>query len=578
LLKETGFDDGVDASRLGDDEYVRQAKGVQEVNVVVARLVGSFKFERDLWLDAQRVGLPWAPIRRPEENAEDPHWWRRETFFTVEHPELGRSFTEVGAKWVAHGLSWRTGPRAPLLGEHNADVLSAADQREPRAELVDPAPGTIASAGVSKWGKPWALGGVRVLDLGWLVASAGAGRFLAALGAEVIKVEHKSKIDMMRPAGAMAPDGLRAEREAAVGPVTGSPTSSLNRGGAFMEINAGKRAISLNLKTAKGKELLKELVKNADVLVEGYSPGTLERMGLGYDVLRQINPRIVYVQQSGMGEGLYGSLRSFGPTAQAMSGLSDMSGLPEPYPPAGIGYSYLDWGGAYQLALAMVAGLFRQRTTGEGCRIESSQVEAGIYGTGTAVLDHSANGRRWQRYGNRSPFKPASPHGIYRVRGRDRWIAIAAFDESEWLALARTLARPEWTSDSRFASLDLRVAHQDELDALVDEATRDWDGVELMMELQDAGVPAGLCSTAEDRCEWDPQLAHLGWLMELDQSEIGRWPTKTPPAKFSETPPYQGGIVDRHGPSYGEDNDYVYGRLLGLEKDEIAALARDGVI
>src|SRR5690606_10305513 len=135
------------------------------------------------------------------------------------------------------------------------------------------------------------------------------------------------------------------------------------------------------------------LLGEVDVLVEGFSPGVLERMGFGWDVLRTINPRLVYVQQSGMGQrGLYGDLKSFGPTAQAMSGISDMSGLPEPYPPAGIGYSYLDWFGAYQIALAMMAGLFRQKTTGQGCWIDSSQTETGVYLSGTAILDHSVNG------------------------------------------------------------------------------------------------------------------------------------------------------------------------------------------
>jgi crotonobetainyl-CoA:carnitine CoA-transferase CaiB-like acyl-CoA transferase len=276
--------------------------------------------------------------------------------------------------------------------------------------------------------------------------------------------------------------------------------------------------------------------------------------------------------------GGYGRIKTFGPTAAALSGITDMSGLPEPYPPAGIGYSYLDCFGAYQIALAMVAGLYRQRTTGEGCWIDSSQVEAGIYLTGTAVLDRSVNGRRWSRYGNRSPYKQAAPHGAYRTLGDDRWIAVAAFDDTEWLALVRALGVSELADDPRFATLQLRLQNQDALDALIDLSTRTRDGVELMIALQAAGVPAGICETAEDRCDWDPQLDHLRWTVELDQTEIGRWPTRTAPTKFSETPAHQGGVVDRHGPNYGEDNRYVYEKILGLTPADIETLAADGVI
>ena len=305
----------------------------------------------------------------------------------------------------------------------------------------------------------------------------------------------------------------------------------------------------------------------------------MDRMGFGWEAMRKINPRLVYVQQSGMGQiGKYGRTRSYGPTAQAFSGISEMSGLPEPYPPAGIGYSYLDWFGAYQLATAMMAGLYRQRMTGEGCWIDSSQVEAGIYLTGPTILDYTANGRRWSRYGNRSPHKPAAPCGAYRCAGTDRWIAITAFTEEQWLALTRVLGVPEWANDPGLATLPLRLQNQDYLDALVTAATERHDPMALMTALQEAGVPAGVCETSRDRYEWDPQLRHLEWVVELEQTEIGRWPVKELPTKFSETPPYIGGVIDRHGPNYGEDNDYVLGELLGLDKEEIAELANEGVL
>lgn len=134
-----------------------------------------------------------------------------------------------------------------------------------------------------------------------------------------------------------------------------------------------------------------------------------------------------------------------------------------------------------------------------------------------------------------------------------------------------------WTADPKLATLALRLANQNYLDDLVNEATVAWEVFELMEAFQRAGVPAGVCQTAADRYELDPQLKHLEWLVELNQSEIGRWPVKEVPVKFSKTPPYIGGFLDRHGPSYGEDNDYVLRAILGLSQDQIAQLTREGV-
>jgi crotonobetainyl-CoA:carnitine CoA-transferase CaiB-like acyl-CoA transferase len=333
------------------------------------------------------------------------------------------------------------------------------------------------------------------------------------------------------------------------------------------------------LKHDKGRELLWKLIVDADVVVEGFSPGTMNRMGFGYSALKAANPKIIYVQQSGMGQiGTYGSFRSFGPTAQALAGLSEMSGLPDPFPPAGIGYSYLDWFGAYNMANAMLAALHRQRVTGEGCYIDSSQVESGTYLTGTAILDYTVNGRGWGRYGNRSPYKLAAPHGIYRARGDDRWVAIACFTEDEWTAAVDVLGLGIWVRDSRFATLESRLQNQDELDAAISDATQGWDPYELMNALQKAHVPAGVCQNAEDRCETDPQLKHLGWLTEVPQTEVGTWPAKEFPVTFSETPTFIGGLIGRHGPNYGEDNEYVYGTMLGLTKAEIQELEVEGII
>ncbi|GAA1836020.1 CoA transferase [Pseudonocardia ailaonensis] len=577
------------AGDLLDERYQGAGRETADARMKLAAqvdtMVGSLLYERDVWRDAQELGLPWTPIRKPEENALDEHWRIRGAFTEVFHPELGETFLYSGGKWVTEGMAWRGGPRPPLVGEHTAEVLDEWSASPPRRGPVHISPRRReATETAGPTGKPFALAGLRVVDLSWMLASAGAGRFLAAMGADVIKVEHISRPDRMRfsPLGAVPPGG-RAEREAATGPLPTPGFDGLeanpNRGGSFMEINAGKLGISLNLKHTRGRELLEDLIREADMVVEGFSPGTMVRMGLGYERLKELNPSIIYVQQSGLGElGTYGRARTFGPSAQAISGISEMSGLPEPYPPAGIGYSYLDWFGAYNMATAMLAALHRRDVTGEGCHIDASQGETGLYLTGTAVLDWSVNGRQWSRYGNRSPYKPAAPHGAYRVTGDDRWIAVGAQTEQQWEALVDVLGHPSWAADSRFTTLADRIAHQDDLDSALGAETSTWDGEALADALQARGVPAGVCQTAQDRVERDPQLAHLGWLVELDQSEIGRWPVKELPTTFSVTPPYIGGRYDRSGPSYGEDTEQVLGSVLGLTPSEVDKLREIGAL
>ena len=580
VLKEYGLGSAFDGPEYDTPDSRSSAAAIDRLSGAVEKLVGSTLFSADVWRAGQKYGLPWAPVRLPEENATDPHWLMRGAVAEIHEPSLDRAVTHIGSKWYSEDVPWAFGGPAPRIGEHTAAVL--ADWQTPSPQRP-PAPVTDAGEpeGLSIHGKPFALNGVRVIDLSWMLASAGAGRYLAALGADVIKVEHASRLDGMRTGQGLCPPGGRAERESASGPL---PTpvhdpANPNRSGSFMEINAGKRGLSLNLKSPEGKALLEDLIRGADMVVEGFSPGTMERMGLGYERLKELNPRIIYVQQSGLGEyGVYGRVRAFGPTAQAFTGISEMSGLPSPYPPAGIGYSYLDWFGAYNMANAMLAGLSRRNTTGLGCHIDASQGEIGLQLTGTAILDWSVNGRSWSRTGNRSPYVPAAPHGAYPSQGEDRWIAISAFTQEQWHAVAESLGRPEWLVDERLSGLASPVAHQDGLDELVAGATRGRVPAGLMTLLQQRGVPAGVCQDAEDRYEHDPQLAHLGWTVELPQSEIGTWPVKEHPVRMAATPAYMGGRLNRSGPNYGEDTDAVLAEILGFDDDRIRSLRTAGVV
>lgn len=537
---------------------------------VIQRFVRAFRYEDVPWPEAQAAGLLWAPVRKPHENALDEHWQLRSTFTDIEHPELGRSFRYPTSKWLSTATDWQPGKRAPLLGEHTQEVLSEP-VRKPRI----PAQPAARSTSLSPRGKPFALAGIRIFDFSWFLASAGGTRFLASLGAESIKVEWKANPDTRL--AAMAPVGGRAARLAATEPLPG--VTDPDMGGQFMHKNAGKKGLSLNIRHPKGLQIAKDLIRQSDIVAEGFSPGVLDRLGLGYDVLRSIRPDIIYIQQAGMGSaGKYGRFRTVGPIAASFAGTTEMSGLPEPAMPAGWGYSYLDWAGAYGFALALTGALLHRERTGEGQWIDSSQCEAGIFQTAVPVLDWSANERVWKRYGNRSPYKRAAPHGAYRCRGDDRWLAIACFDEAEWRSFTEVSGLVQLRADPRFATLAARLSHQDDLDRIVESWTQTTDAAEAMERLQAAGVAAGLCQTAGDRCDHDPQLRALEWMTEIAGTKIGKWPVPEFPVRLERTPAYAGGPIDRGAPCYGEDNHSILGTMLGYSASEIERLAEDGII
>lgn len=543
---------------------------------VIQRFVRAYTYAHLPWNEAQEAGLLWAPLRKPHENALDPHWLTRRSFADVEHPELGRSFRYPTSKWLSTATDWQVGRRAPLLGEDTERMLAAIPVlKTQRAQKPFKGPALLSARG-----KPFPLQGIRILDFSWFLASAGGTRIAAAMGAECLKVEWKENPDTRL--AAMAPVGGRAAREMATGPLKG--VSDPDMGGQFNNKNSGKRGLSLNIRHPQGLAIAKRLLAQCDVVAEGFSPGVLERLGLGYEVMKSLKPDIIYVQQSGMGSaGTYGRFRTVGPVAASFAGTSDMSGLPEPASPAGWGYSYLDWMGAYGFALAILGAIFHRDRTGEGQFIDASQCEAGMFLSGATVLDWSANARPWTRIGNRSPYKPAAPHGAYRCKpdaekGDDSWVAIACFDDEQWHALTEHAGLQALRADPRFTTLAARLVHQDALDESVSAWTQTQDAYEVMFQLQAVMVPAGVCQTAGDRCDRDPQLQALDWLTEVTGSKIGRWPVAEMPAKLSATPPYSGGPIDRAAPCYGEDNHGILQQYLGFSDEDIARLAHEGII
>ncbi len=410
------------------------------------------------------------------------------------------------------------------------------------------------------------LEGVRVIDLTRIVAGPNATRLLATMGAEVIRVEwHDDRaIDLLR--------GVRPT-------VPGGEADSVNRSGLFNNINPGKYGITLNMNVPQGRDLFKRLITRATVLCENYSPGQMERWELGYDTLREINPGLIYLQITGMGKsGTYKNYLSVGPTAQALSGLTHMSGFPEPMPPGGWGYSYLDHSTGYYGAMLVQAALLQRRRTGRGCYIDLSQTEVGIMLSGTATLEAQVTGKPTARHGNRMQAAAWAPHGAYPCRGADEWIAIAVQTDEQWEALVAEISAPGWTRDAHFQTTVGRKAHEDDLDRLLAECTKNEDRYDLMHRLQRRGVPAGVVQKSVDRYTRDPQLQERGYFVPLPQSEIGTWPIEGFPAQCQNMRIDVGGLPGRAAPIMGEDNDYVYRDILGLTPEEIAALREDWII
>jgi benzylsuccinate CoA-transferase BbsF subunit len=408
---------------------------------------------------------------------------------------------------------------------------------------------------------PLPLEGVRVIDFSWIVAGPQATRILADLGAEVIKVESESHIDSMR-----------------VGADVDPSQPSFNRSGFHNNLNRNKLGITANLAHPKGLEAVERLLAISDVVIENFSSGAFERMGFGWERLRAINPRLVYISMSGFGHsGRDSAYVTWGPTAQAISGVTAMSGLPS-HEPAGWGFSYLDHTAGYYGAIAALLALEERESTGRGRYIDIAQIETGLLLAGVPILDYQVNARPYERTGNRSRYPAVAPHGIYRcaddLDGNDRWLALAVERDEQWPALCEVLGLQELVADPRFASNLARVEHEDVLDALITSRSRCFEARELMYLLQARGVPAGVAQTTRDKMEYDPQLRERDFYPIADHPEQGAHRFEGYPARFSAARWRN----ERGAPCVGQHTFEVLKRLLGLSDEELLALSEEAAL
>jgi benzylsuccinate CoA-transferase BbsF subunit len=415
------------------------------------------------------------------------------------------------------------------------------------------------------------LRNVRVVDFSWVVAGPQATRILADLGADVIRVEYEGRLDSVRMGG----------------PVAGAPRGSVDHSPMFNNFNRNKRSVTLNVHHPGAMAMLHDLLRVSDVVIENFSARVFDNLGLGWEDLRRIHPGLIYVSVSGFGHlGRDKGYVTWGPTAQAVSGLTAMSGLPGEQP-AGWGYSYLDHTAGYYAALAIQIALYHRARTGEGQYIDMAQVETGMVLAGAQMLDFAVNGRGYLASGgppgNRSREPRIAPHNTYRCRparaddgalNADRWVTIVCETEDHWRALCRVAGDPQWTLDPRFATNAGRYQNQDALDALIETWTLGLDPYDVMYLLQAEGVPAGVVQTARDKQERDPQLHARGFYATAGHPLLGEHEFEGIPARFSRSR----WRVERGAPVLGEHKQAVYGNLLGRSDADLASLAEEAGI
>ena len=404
-----------------------------------------------------------------------------------------------------------------------------------------------------------ALAGYRVLDFGWVLAGAIPGMVLADMGAEVIKVETRQRLDYMRLGRPIVGDQPDPEQ---------NPM--------FHNVNRGKLSVTLNIGEPEAVDLAKRLVEKCDVVIENFSPGVMDRLGLGYETLRGIKPDIIMASISSTGqEGPLRDLRAYAPSIGALSGLDSTMGY-EGGGPLGLKHAFGDICGALHAVFAIVSSLYQRNQTGQGQYIDVSMLRATVVTQGAGLMEHALTGRALQPRGNYDPTMV--PYGNYPCApgsdgNDDKWISIAVATESEWQGLVSAMANPAWAKDQRFSSQYRRQRHRRELDALLSQWTAGHDPDALTDLLQRHGVAAAPVFSAEERL-FHPHFMQRGLYSDIDHPALGAEPIFNLMWRLSKTP----SAVRRHAPLMGEHNRQVLCDTLGLSEAQLAELEQRQVV
>jgi len=495
----------------------------------------------DLYREGQARHLSFTPVNRIDGVVADPHLAARGFFVDVAHAAA----TSLRYPGPPYRFS-----RTPARVRHAAPAAGA----DAKAVLADWTART-ASPEQTAGGEP--LADVRVVEFTAGMAGPWIGRFMAYHGADVIKVESTARPDVTRQyVEPRRPElGVQSQR---------SPW--------LTDWNAGKRCVALDLTKPDAVALAIRLVEEADVVIENYATGVMEKLGLSYDVLQRANPGLVMLSTTGFGDsGPCSRYITWGPNIEATSGMSAITGFPH-RPCTMTQYAYPDSLSALHGLFAVLAALDQKRRTGEGQLINVAQLEATIAVIGEVVMEATANGAEPPKLGNAS--RVAAPHGCYRCAGDDRWVAIAVFDDLEWRALCRVMVDPAMGAEPRLATAAGRLDARAELDAHIEAWTVNRDAYELMTLLQAAGVAAGVVQTARDKLERDAHLRARRFHETIPHEVKGEVVADGIPTGLTATP----GRTRFAGRAIGGDNEAVFIDLLGMSRDEFARHVASGAV
>jgi crotonobetainyl-CoA:carnitine CoA-transferase CaiB-like acyl-CoA transferase len=483
----------------------------------------------DVVADGQRLGLPIAPVHRPEEFVVAEQTRVRGFFRRTDFPHL------------------RAAPVAPFPVRLSATpIVLARPAPEPGADTGDFSPREPAAPGASADARP-PLDGLRVVSLCVGAVGPELCGTLRDLGAEVVKIE-----------SAGSPDFLRR---------LSVDFSSPNRSFMFNDENRGQRSVCLDLSTAAGRALALRLCGTADVVAENRQGGLVERLGLDYDAVRGVRPDVIYASSQGFGRGgPLGTAPAYGPMAAAFAGATWLWNHPDAPYPAGTSLEHPDHLAGRLLAVAVLAALEHRTRTGEGQYVELSQSEAAAFLLGHFYLQEPCTGRPVVQQGNASV--DACPHGVYRAKGDDRWVAIAVADDAAWSCFCSVVG---WKREARFATVAGRLAARDELDARVTAWTTSHTPEDATSALQAVGVSA-FPVQGSDEHRADEHLAARRALVTLDDPEVGDVQHLANPLRLSGTPL----VPAAPAPCLGADTEDVLVRWLGLAPSEVRRLVDDG--
>lgn len=398
---------------------------------------------------------------------------------------------------------------------------------------------------------------IRILDLTAFWSGPFAANLLANAGAEVIKIESTKRMDGWRGAATAS----------FIGEMT------YERSPLFNSVNTDKLAIALDLTTPMGADIFKKLVEISDVVIENYTVRVMKNFGLDYPVLREINPQIIMLSMPGFGcTGPLKEYPGFAYSIEQMAGIPQLTGSSEERPQmtdTGFADPVAGANGAISILMAL---MFRHKT-GRGQHIDLSQVEALTSLVGDSIVEYTMNGRNRERLGNRHPFW--APQGYYQCKGDNQWVGITVMSDKDWVAFTRAIGSPDWATDEKFADSVGRWKHQDELDHKIEAWTKEYNHYEVMNILQSSGVAAGPVLSGLELLS-DPHLKKRAFYQQIERKIVGThsYPIPMASIRLSKCPL----SIRRPAPLFGEHNEYVLNKLLGMSKEDIQTLIDKGII